>query len=98
MSAYLILNFTIEDPEPYAEYNAGAAKAFDIGVPIEVISIDKASESLEGEPGTATAIFKFQSKEDARKIYDSEAYQALIPKRLASTSHHFGVLVDGFKP
>ena len=95
MSAYLILNFTIDDPEPYAEYNQGAGEAFDIGVPFKMIVGDRATENLEGDTGTLTAIFEFESKEDARKIYDSEAYQALIPKRLATTSKHFGVLVDG---
>jgi uncharacterized protein (DUF1330 family) len=40
-------------------------------------------------------MFKFASKEDARKIYDGDAYRELIPKRLAVTSHHFAVLVDG---
>ena len=94
MSAYLILNYTIEDPENYAEYDAGAAQAWDMGVPFELVLADLATENLEGEPGEITLIFKFQSKEEARKVYESEAYRGLIPKRLATTSHHFGVLVD----
>jgi len=48
-----------------------------------------------GDTGEITVMFKFASKEDARKIYDGDAYRELIPKRLAVTSHHFAVLVDG---
>lgn len=95
MSAYLILNFNIDDPEPYAEYNAAAAEAFNIGVPLEMVARDTATENLEGSTGDFTIVIKFQSKQEARKIYDSDAYKALIPKRLAATSNHFAVLVDG---
>ena len=94
MWAYLILNYTIEDPETYAEYDAAAAQAWDMGVPFELVLADLATENLEGETGGDHAQLQISIEKDARKVYESEAYRGLIAKRLDTTSHHFGVLVD----
>jgi uncharacterized protein (DUF1330 family) len=40
-------------------------------------------------------VLQFDSKEQARKLYESGDYQAVIGKRLAATSRHFAILVQG---
>ena len=96
MSAYLIVNFNIEDSELYAEYSSDASQAMGIGEGGEVLVADSESERLEGETaGHRTIVVSFESKQKARELYYSGEYQALIPKRLAATSSHFAILVDG---
>ena len=95
MPAYMIVNYTVDNPELYAEYSAEAAPALNIGSDSQLIVFDTASEGLEGETGKQTVVLKFDSKEKARELRDSGAYQAVIGKRLEATSQHFCVLVDG---
>ncbi len=96
MPAYLIVNYKVENPELYAEYSAGAGPAMKIGEECQLIVFDPQSEQLEGEPaGHQTIVLQFDSKEKAKEIYDSGAYQAVIGKRLEATSSHFAVLVNG---
>ena len=43
-------------------------------------------------------ILQFDSKEKAKELYESGAYQAIIGKRLEATSKHFAILVQGLPP
>lgn len=96
-AAYLIVNYDVDDPEGYASYQEGAAPALKIGDEAEIVVFDIASEVIEGDgAGHQTVVLKFDSKEKAREIYESEAYQSVLPVRLGSTSKHFALLVDGF--
>ena len=96
MPAFLIVNYNVENPELYAEYSAGAGPAMKIGEQCELLVFDPASETMEGEHvGHQTIVLKFDSKEKAKEIYESGAYQAVIGKRLEATSSHFAVLVNG---
>jgi len=38
---------------------------------------------------------QFETKEQAKEVYESGAYQAVIGKRLEATSNHFAVLANG---
>jgi len=97
MSAYLIVNYDVDDPELYAEYQQGAAPALQIGSATEIVVFDPDSQQVEGEStGKQTVVLKFGSMEKAREIYESGDYQAVVGKRHASTSKHFAVLVNGF--
>ena len=97
MSAYLIVNYDVENPELYGEYQQGAAPALRIGSDCEIVVFDPASQHVEGEQtGKQTVVLKFESMEKAREIYESGEYQAVIGKRHDSTSKHFAVLVNGF--
>jgi len=96
MSAYLIINYSITDADQFGEYFALAGPALKIGTECEAVVVDSASEQLEGESaGHQTVVLKFESKEQANAIYESGDYQAALGKRLAATSNHFAVLVDG---
>ena len=96
MSAYLIVNYSVEDPELYGEYSAAAGPVMKIGEACQILVFDPATERLEGETsGHQTIVLSFESKEQAKEIYESGDYQALIPKRHAATSNHFAVLVNG---
>jgi uncharacterized protein (DUF1330 family) len=96
MSAYLVVNYKVENPEIYAEYSAAAGPVMKIGDACKLIAFDPATDRLEGETaGHQTIILEFASKEEAKALYESGDYQALIPKRHSATSHHFAILVDG---
>ena len=96
MAAYLIVNFDVEDSELYAEYASEASQAMGIGEDGQILVADSESERLEGESaGHRTIVVRFESKQRARALYESGEYQALLPKRLAATSSHFAILVEG---
>jgi uncharacterized protein (DUF1330 family) len=62
----------------------------------EILILDENSHVIEG--GTTfprTIVIKFESRNAAMAWYNSAAYQAVRPLRLAATEG-FGVLVDGF--
>jgi len=95
MSAFLIVNYDIDNPELYDEYQAGAISALRIGTECEVVVFDADSQHVEGEAtGRQTVVLKFESMEKAREIYDSGEYQAIVGKRQDASSNHFAVLVN----
>lgn len=97
MSAYLIVNYDVDNPDLYKEYQAGSVSALRIPDECEVVVFDAASDQVEGEgAGKQTVVLKFESKDKAREIYESGEYQAIVGKRHDATSKHFAVLVDGF--
>ena len=96
MSAYLIVNYDIDNPELYGEYQAGAISALRVGTECEVVVFDADSKQIEGEgAGHQTVVLKFESADKAREIYESGEYQAIVGKRLGASSKHFAVLVNG---
>ena len=85
MAAYLIAQYTVNDPALYAEYQAGAGPTVQAHGG-EVVAFDVAAETLEGaSPGPQTVIIRFATTEALRGWYDSEEYQAVVGKRLAAT-------------
>lgn len=97
MTAYLIVNYDVENPELYGEYQQGAAPALKIGSDTKLLVFDPASEQIEGEgAGRQTVVLEFESMEKAKEIYESGEYQAVVGKRHDATSKHFAVLVNGF--
>ena len=96
MPAYLIVNYNIENPSLYGEYASAAAPALEIGKKCQLLALDPKTEQIEGDgAGHQTVVLKFDSKEQAREVYESGAYQAVVGKRLEATSAHFAILVDG---
>ena len=96
MPAYLIVNYSVDNPELYGEYTAGAGPAMKIGEACQLLAFDPKTEQIEGNSaGHQTVVLRFDSKEQAKEIYESGAYQAVVGKRLEATSNHFAVLVDG---
>ena len=96
MTAYLILNYNVDDSDQYRDYQKAAAPALRIPDECQPIVLDGASESIEGDAtGAQTVVLRFESKEKAREIYESGEYQSIIGMRHTATSQHFAVLVDG---
>lgn len=96
MPAYLIVNYNVENPDLYGEYASAAAPALKIGESCQLLALDPKTEQIEGDgAGHQTVVLKFDSKEKAREMYESGAYQAVVGKRLEATSAHFAVLVEG---
>jgi uncharacterized protein (DUF1330 family) len=97
MSAYLIVNYSVQDADAFGQYQKGAGPALRIGSECKVLVLDTASEQVEGEgAGHQTVVLEFESKAKAREIYQSGEYQAVLATRLGATTGHFAVLVDGF--
>jgi uncharacterized protein (DUF1330 family) len=85
MAAYFIAQYVVNDPKLYREYQAGAAPTIQASGG-EVVAFDVAAETIEGTPpGPHTVIVKFESTQAAKAWYESPAYQAALPKRLAAT-------------
>jgi uncharacterized protein (DUF1330 family) len=85
MAAYFVAQYVVKDPKVYREYQAAAGKTIGASGG-EVVSFDLAAETIEGTPpGPTTVIVKFASTEAAKAWYESPAYQAALPKRLAAT-------------
>lgn len=96
MPAYLIVNYDVEKPDLYGEYAAEAGPAMKIGEACKLLAFDPKTDRIEGDSaGHQTVVLRFDSKEQAREIYASGAYQAVIGKRLDATSKHFAILVEG---
>ncbi len=96
MSAYLIVNYEVEDPATYGEYAKAAGPAMKIGTECQLIAFDPATNRIEGDDaGRQTVVLQFESKEKAKALYESGEYQAVIGKRLKATSKHFAILVEG---
>ena len=95
MPAYLIVNYTVDDADLYGQYAAAAGSALSIGDKCKLLVLDRDSEAMEGSPARQTVMLEFETKEQAREMYHSKAYQDVIGMRHDATSDHFAVLVDG---
>ena len=96
MAALLIVNFDVDDPAMYKDYQKGAVPSLGIGTSAKVVAYDTASNQVEGHgAGHQTVVLEYATVEDAQAAYDSEAYQAVLPLRLQATSKHFGLIVKG---
>ena len=91
MAAYFVLQYKVNDPALYKEYQGGAGPTIQAHG-AELVAFDAAAETLEGAPpGPQTVILKFASTEALKAWYESEEYQAVVGKRLAATDG-FGVI------
>ena len=98
MSAYLIVNYDVDDAEAYGQYQRGAGPALRIGSECKVLVLDPDTTQLEGDvAGHQTVVLEFESMEKAKEIYHSGEYQDVLPTRLGATSKHFALLVHGFE-
>jgi len=88
MASWIIGVVSKHDRKIYEGYALAGYRLID-GVEVEV-ALAEAPEVLEGSfPGTTMIIMKFAEDAAARKWYDSEGYQEVIPIRHASADTHF---------
>jgi len=96
MSAYLIVNFDIDDADQYRQYQKGAVPSLGIGKTSKLVAYDSDSTCIEGDSaGSQTVVLEFESMEAAKAAYESKEYQEVLPMRFGATSKHFGLLVKG---
>jgi uncharacterized protein (DUF1330 family) len=85
MAAYFIAQYVVNDPKLYGKYQVAAGPTIQAAGG-QVVVFDVAAETIEGAPpGPQTVIVKFDSTEAAKAWYESPAYQAAVPQRLAAT-------------
>ena len=97
MTAYVIAEVSVTDPEGYEQYKplAGASVAASGGT-YEVRG--GAVESLEGEPVSGRiVVLRFESLQAARDWYNSDDYQAALPLRQAAALSRV-FIVEGTEP
>ena len=94
MSAYLVANYQITNPDGYSAYPPAVMPTI-VAHGGEVVIADYDSEVVEDGAESVTIVVKFASKEVARAWYDSAEYQEIIGHR---TDNSQGTLlfVDGF--
>ncbi|MDA1074607.1 MAG: DUF1330 domain-containing protein [Proteobacteria bacterium] len=86
MAAYFIAQYQVKDPNLYAQYSQGAGPTL-AAHGAELVAFDVGAETVEGAPpGPQTVIIKFKDTEAAKAWYNSDAYQAVVGKRLAATN------------
>jgi len=86
MPAYFIAQYVVNDPKLYREYQTGAGPTIQAAGG-KLVAFDVAAETIEGKPpGPQTVIVEFESTAAAKAWYQSAAYQAVVGKRLASTT------------
>lgn len=96
MTVYFIARGTIVDQAMHDGYVAAALPT--LPPECKVLSVDFATEPIEGKPEHArTVMLEFPSKESFRGWYDSPGYQKIIGQRLESVLGT-AVLVEGFVP
>ena len=96
MPVYLVARGRIADQKMHDEYVSRAVPT--IPADARIISIDMASEVVEGDPADhRTVIIEFPSREAFRAWYDSPAYREILPLRLKSVPGALAV-VEGFVP
>jgi uncharacterized protein (DUF1330 family) len=94
MSAYVLSMIDKKDYDKYAEYAAAGFASLQ-GIDFEVI-VAEPPEVLEGEfPCSSMVMLKFNSMDEARRWYHSDAYQKAIPIRHAAAHTPFTILFPG---
>lgn len=93
MSAYFVFNYQINNREAYNPYLGEVPKTLAM-YGAEILAADFDSEGFEGETRHVTIVLKFQSKEAAKKWYQSPEYQKIICLRL-DNSAGISVLANG---
>ena len=92
MSAYILFRNDINDADMYKEYMKGA-KPWEHGGTPKIFS--DSPTVLEGTPGHGRVIcIEFPTRAEAEAWYNSDEYQAVIPKRQASAPG-WCLIVDG---
>ncbi|WP_036169409.1 DUF1330 domain-containing protein [Massilia sp. 9096] len=89
---YLIGHVTISDADAYAAYAKAAAEAMAPFTPTLIAA--GRYENLEGEAHERHVVFEFASFDEAKRFYDSPAYQAAKALRAGAATGTF-VLLEG---
>jgi uncharacterized protein (DUF1330 family) len=96
VSAYVLVEIEVADPQAYAEY-----------LPLAEASVQRhggryiarggLAETLEGEWAGRLVILEFENLDAARTWYHSDDYQACLPIRLRTSKGRM-IVLDGIAP
>ena len=92
MSAYVIANYRITNPDGYAEYPPQVLQSI-LSHGGEFLVADQQSEVLDGTGGNVTVVCRFASKEAAKAWYESDEYSQVRHYR-TDNSEGFLALCD----
>ena len=84
MSAYLVVNLTVKDPEMFTRYRQ-AAVPLATAHGAKYLVVDFEPNDLDGQSLAGLGVLEFESVEVAEKFYNSPEYQAIVGMRLNST-------------
>lgn len=95
MSAYLVAQYRVTNPEAFQEYPPAVIPTI-LAHGGEVLAADFEAEVVEGQPQPVTVVLRFESKEAARRWYQSPEYQAIKHHRLDNSADGAVVFADEF--
>ncbi|HEY4410474.1 MAG TPA: DUF1330 domain-containing protein [Acidimicrobiia bacterium] len=93
MSAYVIVELEVNDPQQYTAYGKLAQESIARHGGRFLIR-GGTQEVIEGDWGPRMVMVEFDSLDAARAWYDSEDYQAILPMRLESSKGRM-IFVEG---
>ncbi len=95
MSAYVIVDAVVSDPERYREYMALSPAAIEAAGGRFVVR-GGACETLEGDwRPSRMVVVEFPDLAAARAFYDSERYREARARRAGATEHFNMIVVEG---
>ena len=89
VSAYVVANYTVTNPEGLESYGPHATASITRHGG-EILAADFESEAIEGEPGHATVVIRFPDAASAKAWYSSHDYQKVVDRRLDNS---FGMMI-----
>jgi len=92
-AVYLVAAHNVTDASTLQEYAQGTVQTLGGA---EVLAVDEAATTLEGDARHRIVILRFESEDAARVWYDSKEYQAVKPLRLAATKDGWLGLAKAF--
>ena len=94
MTVYAIATLNINDRDTYADYENGFMAALQ-HYDGQILAVEESPVVLEGQwTFTRTVILKFSDGEELHRWYNSDAYQSILPHRLAASEGSV-VVVNG---
>jgi uncharacterized protein (DUF1330 family) len=95
MSAYVVANYRITNPDGYSDYPQHALQTM-LSHGGEFLVADRDSDALDGSPGKVTIVVRFASKAAAKAWYESDEYQKFRHLR-TDNSEGFLTVCDEFR-
>ncbi len=93
MTAYLVVNYDVTDPDGYLDYQSKASPIMANGT---LLVLDTESSKVEGDAGHQTVVIEYPDRAAAEAAYNSAEYQAVVGIRHGATANGRAVIVDGF--
>ncbi|HEY3696197.1 DUF1330 domain-containing protein [Phenylobacterium sp.] len=95
MAAYVIFirDGAVRDQAEFAQYSKTAREARG-DFKLTPLAVYGAVETLEGAPADGVVVLQFPDAEQAKRWYNSEAYQAALPHRMRAASYRV-VITEG---